>query len=311
MHARGGAERGERVARARDDERARALAEQRGLAAVQRSTSAPSPPRDARTRPARPRAPPSATSCAERSAPDADGLADRGVERAQLAEVGRGQLALGRRAAQLRQLGARCSDGAQPRAAISATASPALREAEPAGPRGVGQLADHADDGRREDRAAAALVVERDVPAHDGHAERAARVAQARHRARQLPRDVRLLGVAEVQAVRRGRAARRRRRRGSPSTRAPPRPRRGRGRRRRGARCRRSTRRAPAAARRRREHQHGGVGLLGPARGARADDAVVLLEHRAARGDVRRAEQREQRPAAGRRRRRARAAARG
>ena len=48
--------------------------------------------------------PPSATSCAERSAPDADRLADRGVQRAQLAEVGGRQRALERLAAQLGQL---------------------------------------------------------------------------------------------------------------------------------------------------------------------------------------------------------------
>ena len=42
------------------------------------------------------------------------------------------------------------------------------------------------------------------------------------------------------------------------------------------------------------QRQHGGVGLLRAADGARLHDRVVLLEHGPARGDVRRAEQREQ-----------------
>ena len=76
------------------------------------------------------------------------------------------------------------------------------REPEPPGAARVRQLTDQPDDRRRVDRALGALVVERDVAAHDRHAERAAGVAEAGDGARELPRDVRLLGVAEVQAVR-------------------------------------------------------------------------------------------------------------
>ncbi len=44
-----------------------------------------------------------------------------------------------------------------------------------------------------------------------------------------------------------------------------------------------------------RQLQHSGIGLLGPAHRARLHDRVVVLEERAARGDVGRSEQRQQR----------------
>src|SRR5262245_23324341 len=61
---------------------------------------------------------------------------------------------------------------------------------------------DRPDDGRGMDRAPVRLVVERDVAGHDRHAERAARRAHALDRLRQLPGDLGLLRVAEVEAVR-------------------------------------------------------------------------------------------------------------
>ena len=59
----------------------------------------------------------------------------------------------------------------------SAIASPSAPNPS-RGPLRVRQLADHADDRRRVDRPAAALVVERHVAADDRHAERAAGVGQ-------------------------------------------------------------------------------------------------------------------------------------
>ena len=166
------------------------------------------------------------------------------------------------------------------------------REAEPAGAR--------ARPGRRRpSRSPAsgrsvppgALVVEANVAADDRRLQRAARVAEAAHGLRQLPRDVRLLGVAEVEVVGRPRAAVPRRRRGSLRTRAPPRSCRGRDRRRRDARCSRSHRERASVGQR----EHRRVGLLGAAHRARLDDRVVLLEQGPPGGDVRRGEQREQR----------------
>ena len=75
------------------------------------------------------------------------------------------------------------------------------REPHPPGPGCAGQLADHADHGRREDRPGRRLVVERDVAADDRDTERLARLGQSLDRLGQLPGHVRLLGVAEVQAV--------------------------------------------------------------------------------------------------------------
>ena len=143
--------------------------------------------------------PPSATSCAERSAPERTPWRTAACSARSSPRSACGSSpAIG----SPRSLASSepAAAGAQP-AAISAIASPSAGEAEPARAGRVGQLADHADDRRRVDRAAAALVVERDVAAHDRHAERAAGVAEPGHRAGELPGDVRLLGVAEVQAV--------------------------------------------------------------------------------------------------------------
>ena len=68
---------------------------------------------------------------------------------------------------------------------------------------GVVEDPDHADDRRREDRAALGLVVETDVAARDRHLQGPAGVAQPLHRPRELPHDLRPLRVAEVEAVRR------------------------------------------------------------------------------------------------------------
>ena len=65
----------------------------------------------------------------------------------------------------------------------------------------VVEQADHRDRRRRVDRAAAGLVVERDVARDHRRAERLGRVAETADRLGQLPHDLRLLGIAEVQAV--------------------------------------------------------------------------------------------------------------
>ena len=64
------------------------------------------------------------------------------------------------------------------------------------------QHADAADDGRRVDRPASALVVERHVARDDGRAEHLAGLGHARDRLAQRIRGARALGVAEVEAVR-------------------------------------------------------------------------------------------------------------
>ena len=120
-------------------------------ATATRSTAAPTPPARHASASATAR-PPSATSWAERSAPARTRLADRGVQRAQLAEVGLRQLAERRLAAQLRELGA--GRRRRPRAGGDDRDDVALlREAEAARARGLRQLADQPDDRRREDRA--------------------------------------------------------------------------------------------------------------------------------------------------------------
>ena len=67
--------------------------------------------------------------------------------------------------------------------------------------RDVAHEPDAADDRRRRDRRAAGLVVERDVPRDDGDPERVGRLRDAFDRLRELPADLGLLGVAEVEAV--------------------------------------------------------------------------------------------------------------
>ena len=88
------------------------------------------------------------------------------------------------------------SNGADQRDRVALAANP-----QPPGARRVGQPADHPDHRRREDRPGRRLVVERHVAADDRDAERLARPRQTLDRLDQLPGDVRLLGVAEVQAV--------------------------------------------------------------------------------------------------------------
>ena len=77
-----------------------------------------------------------------------------------------------------------------------------LREAEAAGARGLRQLADQADDRRREDRALAAPRCRaRRCRRRPGSPSARQASREAGDRARELPGDVRLLGVAEVEAV--------------------------------------------------------------------------------------------------------------
>ena len=155
----------------------------------------------------------------------------------------------------------------------------------------VGQLADHRHHRGRVDRPVGALVVEGDVAADDGDAERVAGVGEAADRAVELPGAGRLLRVAEVEAV--GQAERL----GADAGEVL------------GALEHRLDRplvgvagdAAAVAVDRDRDRvaglgqlQDGGVGLLGPAHGARADDRVVLLEGPALGGDAGSAEQGEQ-----------------
>ena len=289
-----GAERAQRLLRAGDDERARALAEQERLAGRAQGCQV-----DARADPARQarlgqrdREPAlgDVVRRAQRARPHR--LAHRGVECAQLAEVGGRELAPRRRAAELGQLGARGVGRPRPGGDDGDDVA-LLREAEAAGARGLRQLAHQADDRGREDRAGARLVVERDVAADDRDAEGAAGVGEAGHRARELPGDVRLLRVAEVEAVREperlgadagevGRALEH----GLD-----------------GAAVRVAGDPPPVAVDRDRDRgsalqlQHCGVGRLRPPDGPRADEAVVLLERPAARREVGAPEQREEDPA--------------
>ena len=177
------------------------------------------------------------------------------------------------------------SEGAKgPTSAIS---SPS-RRSEPTASSAVGQLADHADDRGRVDRSLLGLVVEGDVAADHRDPELPAGVRKPRDRPVELPGDVRLLGVAEVEAVGEAeglgadagevlRALEYRLDRahvglaGHPAAIAVDR-----------------DRDRPAGLR---DHQHRRVGGLGPARGPRSDHRVVLLEGPARRGDVRGAEQ--------------------
>ncbi len=163
-------------------------------------TVAPRPPASADSASAT-ATPPSATSCAEDSEPERTAwrIAAWSALSSPSSTCGSGPSTASPRSFESSEA---ALDGAHESAATIAITSPACLEAQAAGLARVGQLADQADDRRRVDRASAALVVERDVAAHDRDAERAARVAEAGDRPRELPRDVRLLGVAEVQAVR-------------------------------------------------------------------------------------------------------------
>ena len=230
-----------------DQHAARALAEQARLVARRPATAAPrcrprcstrpAPP-PARPRPRRARVASAPARTAPRSAASAAAWAPRSTAGSPAAS----------RAAQLLELRAlqrRARTGPPARSRGPRPAKPDARHG-----RRVGQLADHPHDRRGVDRPAAALVVERHVAADHGHAQRQAGVAQPLDRARELPRDVRLLRVAEVEAVGEAERLGARRRRGCGRTRAPPRPRRCRDRRPRAARCRRSRPRARRCRRR-------------------------------------------------------------
>ncbi len=177
----------------------------------------------------------------------------------------------------------------------SAIAWPGLDEAGHRHALGIGQPPDHADDRRGVDRALRRprCRATRCRPT-TGTPRREAGVAQALHRTGQLPRDVRLLGVAEVEAV--GEPERLGAHAGEVAGALEHRLDRCRctDRRPRAGRCRRSTRRSRRSRRPPVELEHGGVGRLRAAHGARPDDRVVLLEREALGGDVRRAEQGEQ-----------------
>ena len=195
------------------------------------------------------------------------------------------------RSAQLLELGARQRGAERPE---QRDLIPLRAERDAGRVGGIGQLPDHADHRRGVDRAPAALVVERDVAAHHRHAERLAGGGETLDRARELPGDVRLLRVAEVEAVREperlgadagevGGALEHRLDRalvriaGHPPAVPVDRHRQG------------------ALAAIRGEGEHGGVGRLGAADRARAHDRVVLLERPALARDARRAQQGQQR----------------
>src|SRR5262249_61911489 len=79
---------------------------------------------------------------------------------------------------------------------------PRSREGKPPWPGGVGHPPDHPDHRCGENRPGGRLIVEGHVAADDWDPERVARQRDPLDGANELPRDVRLLWVAEVQAVR-------------------------------------------------------------------------------------------------------------
>ena len=78
---------------------------------------------------------------------------------------------------------------------------PRLAERAADHPPGVLYYAHHAEHRGRQDRPAVRLVVEADVAAGDRDLQRPARIADPRHRAGELPHDLRPLRISEVQAV--------------------------------------------------------------------------------------------------------------
>ena len=68
-------------------------------------------------------------------------------------------------------------------------------------------LSDHDDQRRRVDGAFGVLVVEADVAAGHGSVEGHAAFLQALHAGLELPEDLRLRGIAEIQAVRQSQRA--------------------------------------------------------------------------------------------------------
>ena len=87
----------------------------------------------------------------------------------------------------------------RPRRASSETVSPRRQPRRDL--RDVADEPDAADDRRRRDRAAVGLVVERDVAGDDRDAELLGGLGDALDRLRELPADLGLLRVAEVEAV--------------------------------------------------------------------------------------------------------------
>ena len=71
-----------------------------------------------------------------------------------------------------------------------------------------GQQADAPDGGGGQDTGAVCFIVQADIARHDGEAERAAGLANSFDRAHQLPHDLGLFRIAEVQVVGRGQRAR-------------------------------------------------------------------------------------------------------
>ena len=239
---------------------------------------------------------------------DAHGAADRELRGVNRPDVDARQPVRQLVAAQLGQLarGQRWGERADERNCVARAG-----EADPPGAARVRHAADHADHRCRVDRAARlggwALVVQRHIPAHDRGLQRAAGIAQAADRLRQLPGDVSLLGVAEVEVVRRPQ----RLRADAREVRRALQHRLDR------ARVRVGGDAAAVAvdAHRQRgdrpvlagwvgieiavERQHRGVGLPGAAHRARLHDRVVLFEQRPARRYVRGRQQRQQRLAGG------------
>ena len=160
----------------------------------------PAPRRRSSTRPAATARPPSLRSCAESSTPRSAPSASSACRRLLGLEV------------ELRRPARPRGRGSIFRYSLPPMSSPVAPEQvdEVALGRGTTRRSardasssrpDHADDRRRVDGAAVGLVVERDVAAGDGRAERAAGLADALDGAHELAHHLGLLGVAEVQAV--------------------------------------------------------------------------------------------------------------
>ena len=169
----------------------------RRVTSVARSTRAPSPPAMQHSASAQ-ASPPSEMSCTVASPPARTAARSAASDSAWRREVHRRQ-AVGEAPAQLLELRAR--EVGRERARPARSRGPRLDEAGHRHALGIRQPPDHAHDRGGVDRALRALVVERHVAAHHRHAEREAGVAEALHRTGELPGDVRLLRVAEVQAV--------------------------------------------------------------------------------------------------------------
>ena len=214
-------------------------------------------------------------------------LAEQVAEPAQCGQVDLGNAA-----------GARAGPQRLPFRAVVGRRSGAEREQRAArvGGRGghgrVGPLQhpDAADDGRRVDRPASALVVERHVAGHDRRAEHLAGLGHARDRLAQRIRGARALGVAEVEAVRDRRGLRAaagdvEHRLGDGLGAAAPRVERD-------ARAVAVQRDGDPALGRRQAHDAGVAARAGD--GARAHDLVVLLVDPGLGADVGRGQQRQQ-----------------